>query len=285
MTNTSKPAAKKAPSARSIKTKEAQEKRLQHVRELIEAAKAGNPAARIELVMIVSKAISYHNSGKIEGLHSLDTACANNRFCPRMQAIDDPAYICKYCYTLSLWDTATAAHFITGLILSEILFTEQEAALIAIPALMLRFNSDGEIINYTHALNIHRIATTHPLTTFTVWTKRPEILNAVIKTDGKPENLICGISSPMINVPFKAVFTWCDFVFTVYTPAGMEQALARGEIECNGKKCMNCGFRCYKRHNGPGPVFIAEALRRPKGVTAQAFPAVIAAIDAATLDK
>lgn len=278
--------AKKAPSARSIKTKEAQEKRLQHVRELIEAAKAGDPAARIELVMIVSKAISYHNSGKIEGLHSLDTACTNNKFCPRMQAISDPAYICKYCYTLSMWDTATAAHFITGLILSEILFTEQEAGLIAVPALMLRFNSDGEIINYTHALNMYRIVTAHPLTTFTVWTKRPGILNAVIMTYGKPANLVCGISSPMINTPFRDIFTWCDFVFTVYTPRGMEEAILRGEFPCNGRKCMECGFHCYQRHNArKGPVYIAEALRRPKGVTAKSFPDVIAAIDAATLDK
>jgi hypothetical protein len=59
----------------------------------------------------------------------------------------------------------------------------------------------------------------------------------------------------------------------------MVQALARGEHECNGRKCMDCGFHCYTHHDASaGPVYVAEALRKPKGVTAQAFPAVIAKV-------
>lgn len=278
--------APKAPSARTMKARENQKKRLEHVREVIKRANAGEIMARYEIIMILSKAFSYHDSGKIEGLTSLDTACANNDFCHLMQESDAPEMICKYCYTRSFWETATAAHYITGLILSEVTLTEEEAAAVAVPALMIRFNCDGELINQIHAANLLRIAKTHPVPTFTIWTKRPGILNAVIKTYGKPANLVCGISSPMINVPFRDVFTWCDFVFTVYTPRGMEEALARGEFPCNGRKCMECRFRCYQRHDASnGPVFIAEALRRPKGVSAKAFPAVIAAIDAATLDK
>lgn len=278
--------AKKAPSARTMKARENQRKRLEHVREVIKRANAGEIMARYEIIMILSKAFSYHDSGKIEGLTSLDVSCANNDFCGRMQESEAPEMICKYCYTRSFWETATAAHYITGLILSEVVLTEEEAAAVIVPALMVRFNCDGELINQIHALNLYRIAKGHPVTTFTIWTKRPGILNAVVMTYGKPANLVCGISSPMINVPFRDVFTWCDFVFTVYTPRGMEEALARGEFPCNGRKCMACGFRCYQRNAArKGPVYIAEALRRPKGVSAKAFPAVIAAIDAATLDK
>ena len=273
-------------SERARKTRENQEKKLAHVRELIDAANQGTVFARGELVQIVSKAISYHDSGKIEGLHSLDTACMNNEFCPRMQATDDPTIICRYCYTTSFWQAAIFAHYITGLILSEVSFTDQEAAFIAIPAFLLRFNSDGELINATHAANLVRIAATHPQTACAIWTKRPGILNSVIMTYGKPANLICGVSSPMINTPCREGWTWCDFVFTVYTPEGMRQALARGEHECNGKKCLACGFHCYKRHDtSAGPVYVAELLRRPKGVTAAAFPGIIAAIDAATLNR
>lgn len=278
--------AKKAPSARTQKARENQRKRLEHVREVIKRANAGEVVARYEIIVMLSKAFSYHKDGKIEGLTSLDSACANNDFCGHMQGSEEPEMICKYCYTRSFWETATAAHYITGLILSEVVLTEEEAAAVAVPAIMVRFNCDGELINHTHAANLLRIAKNHPVTTFTVWTKRPGILNAVIMSYGKPANLVCGISSPMINTPFRETFTWCDFVFTVYTPRGMKEALARGEFPCNGRKCMDCGFRCYQRHNGAqGPVYIAEALRRPKGVSAKAFPAVIAAIDAATLDK
>lgn len=281
MTTTStKPA-----SERTQKTRENQEKRLEHVRGLIREAKNGSKAARLELLMMLNKAIAYHNSGKIEGLHSLDTACSNNNFCPRMQASEDPSCICKYCYTRNLWDAARFAHHITGEILSGVELTPEEAKAISIFAPLFRFNSDGELINYTHARNLLRIAATHPETTFSLWTKRPGILNPVISEEHKPQNLICGVSSPTINVPFRERWTWCDFVFTVYTPEGMRRALARGEHECNGRKCMDCGFYCYHKHTETsGPVYVAEALRKPQAVKKSDFPKVLAAIDAATLD-
>lgn len=268
-------------SERTRKTRENQEKRLANVNYLI--SHQDEPFVKAKLIFMLSRAISYHDSGKIEGIFSLDTACTNNDFCPRMQATEDPAIICRYCYTKSMWDAARFAHHITGLILSNVELTDAGAATIAIPNGFFRFNSDGELINQTHAANLLRIARTHPATSFAIWTKRPALLDAAIRKEGKPENLICGVSSPMINTPSREHWSWTDFIFTVYTPAGMEKALARGEHECNGRKCMLCGFHCYHQHNGPGPVYVAEALRKPAGIKKADFPAVIAAIDAATL--
>lgn len=278
-------AARKPESDRARKTRENQERKLAHVRELITAANNNDVSARRELLMVLFKAVSYHDSGKIEGIHSLDTACSNNNFCPRMQAATSPEVICRYCYTLSMWDDARFAHHITGEILSGVALSMEEARQVYIPGTLLRINSDGELINYTHAINIIRIIATHPNITGSIWTKRPGILNVAIKQEGKPANMICGVSSPVINVPFRETWTWCDFIFTVYTPRGMITALARGEHECNGRKCMECGFHCYRRHTEhSGPVYVAEALRKPKGVSVKDFPAVLAAIDAATLD-
>lgn len=268
-------------SERTRKTRENQEKRLARVNALI--SDKTNPVSRAELIFMLSKAVTRHDSGKIEGIFSLDTACSNNEFCPRMQAAEDPAIICKYCYTKSMWDAARFAHHIVGLILSSVELTDTEAAAIAIPTGFFRFNSDGELINQTHAENLLRIARAHPATSFAIWTKRPALLDAAIRKAGKPDNLLCGVSSPMVNVPFRERWTWTDFIFTVYTPAGMEKALARGEHECNGRKCMICGFHCYQKHSGPGPVYVAEALRKPTGIKKADFPAILAAIDAATL--
>lgn len=280
-TTTTKPA-----SERAQKTRENQEKRLMHVRGLIQEANNGSKAARLELLATLTKANAYHNTGKIEGLYSLDTACSNNAFCPRMQATDDPRIICRYCYAQSMWDAARFAHHITGEILSGVELTPEEAQAIPIFCPLFRFNSDGELINHAHAVNLIRIAATHPETNFSIWTKRPAVLDEAIKAEEKPENLICGISSPRINTPFASRFSWVDFVFTVYTPEGMRRALARGEHECNGKKCMDCGFYCYRKHTETaGPVYVAEALRKPKGIKKEAFPGIIAAIDAATLDN
>lgn len=277
---------RKPESERARKQRENQEKKLAHVRDLIKRANAGEIIARHELIMILSRAVTYHESGKIEGLHSLDTACSNNDFCPRMQATEDPAFICKYCYTKSIWDSAKFAHHIIGEILSQVELTKEEAALVSLPALLLRINSDGELINHIHAVNIIRIIAAHPLTTGAVWTKRPAILDKAIKQEGKPDNMICGVSSPMINTPFKEIWSWVDFIFTVYTPRGMAEALARGEHECNGKKCMACNFFCYRKHSDhKGPVYVAEALRKPGEISAKAWPTVVASIDAATMDR
>lgn len=281
-TNTRKPE-----SERARKLREGQEKR--HLETLAQIAQAleGSTAARVALALQIGRAITYHESGKIEGIFSLDTACSNNDFCPRMQATEAPEVICKYCYTRNLWDSSTRAHHITGEILSKIEFTAEEAALIPVPGLTVRFNSDGEIINLTHAVNLLRIAATHPAVTFTVWTKRPAILDQAIRQEGKPANLICGVSSPMINTPFRERWTWVDFIFTVYTPEGMRRALARGEVECNGRKCLECGFHCYRirRSENAGPVYVAEALRKPGEISSKAWPGVVASIDAATLDR
>lgn len=277
---------RKPESERARKTRENQEKKLAHVHDLIKRANASEIIARHELIMILSRAITYHEFGKIEGLHSLDTACSNNDFCPRMQAVEDPSFICKYCYTRNMWDAAKFAHHITGEILSQVELTKEEAALVSLAALLLRINSDGELINHTHAVNVIRIIAAHPLTTGAVWTKRPAILDKAIKQEGKPDNMICGVSSPMINTPFRESWSWVDFIFTVYTPRGMVEALARGEHECNGKKCMACNFFCYRKHNDhKGPIYIAEAIRRPNMINSKNWLATLAAIDAATLDR
>lgn len=268
-------------SERTRKTRENQEKRLAHIRDLI--AHQDKPVARAELIFTLTRAVTYHIDGKIEGIFSLDTACSNNEFCPRMQAAEDPTIICRYCYTKSMWEVARFAHHITGEILSGVELTDAEAAQIAIPNGIFRFNSDGELINRTHAENLIRIARAHPVTSFAIWTKRPALLDAAITAAGKPENLICGISSVMINTPATNAPAWTDFIFTVYTPAGMTEALKRGEYACNGLKCLACGFHCYHRHDGPGPVYVAEALRRPAKVSKADFLAILAAIDAATL--
>lgn len=245
-----------------------------------------NPANRAALLRMISEAIAYHDSGKIEGLFSLDVSCTNSDFCPHMQTCGSPDVICSYCYTKKMFALPRMAHHVTGTILSEIEFTEDELRTVSVPPAFLRINSDGELINLTHAVNVVRLAKAHPeVAAVTPWTKRPDILDKAIRQEGKPANLICGISSLVINTPTDAArYAWCDFVFTVYTPAGMAAALARGEHECNGKKCMACGFFCYRRHDtSRGPVRVAEALRPAAGMKPDRFAEICRGIDARTL--
>ena len=255
-----------------------------HARELL--TRPHDIAARIELVNMISRAVAYHKSGKIEGLFSLDVSCKNGHFCQAMQALaPEEGCVCSLCYTNDGHDLAHDAHAITGDILSEMELTPAEAAAVAIPSGFLRFDCDGELINLTHAVNNVRITAAHPLTNCTQWTKRKELIKAAILQEGKPANLIIGYSSPFINCPLDpAENPEANFIFTVYTPAAIAAALARGEYPCNGQKCIVCGFHCYKLHpDRKGPVMVAEVLRRPCGMSKAAFEKLCAAIDARTM--
>lgn len=55
-----------------------------------------------------------------------------------------------------------------------------------------------------------------------------------------------------------------DIVFTVYTDENaLAEAVANGSGECNGKKCRDCGYKCYLNgwQNGQN---VAEYLRASK---------------------
>ena len=203
---------RKPESERARKQREGQEKR--HLETLAKIAQAleGSTAARVALALQIGRAITYHESGKIEGLFSLDTACSNNEFCPRMQATDAPEVICKYCYTRNMWDGATRAHHITGEILSKVEFTAEEAALIPVPGLTVRFNSDGEIINLTHAVNLLRIAATHPAVTFAVcpcWlTSAENLMQSLPATSSMPRVLILYFSTWASDRSMKLMLSW-----------------------------------------------------------------------------
>lgn len=254
------------------------------------AAMLADPESnRAALIRFIADSYSFHKSGKIEDIFSLDVASRKCSFCDAMReaAKANPAIICKYCYARQEHESAQARHEITGNILQTIRITPEEAAYITPPtAAIVRFNSDGEILNDIHADNLLTIAKATPNTTFAIWTKRPELLNkAITRAGGKPENLIAGISSPQINVT-TAPYSWTDFVFTVYTPAGITRALARDEFPCNGKKCKECGFRCYRKPaNTAGPVYVAEALRKPHDLKKAEFIELCKTIDEITLKE
>ena len=240
------------------------------------------------MIGYISQAVTYHTSGKIKGLHSLDVSCSNCQFCQKKQAEADLTQICTYCYTGSMWPSAKQAHAITGEILSRLELTSEEAAAVSIPAscAMFRFNSDGELINQTHATNLVRIAATHPETVFSVWTKRPGLLKKPIEEEGHPGNLLIGYSSPDINIDWNIpYFPFIDFVFTVYTPTGIETPIKQGARECNGKKCIDCGFKCYRKQPeiGPRPARVAEVLRRPRNMKKAEFEKLCDLIDQKTL--
>lgn len=120
-----------------------------------------------------------------------------------------------------------------------------------------RMESFGDAANVVQVLNYFNFARRNPRTTFTVWTKNPDLYAAAIERAGKPANLIIILSSVMINRRADASrWPFVDKVFTVY--ADEDAARAAGvKINCGGRKCLTC-MRCYKHG---GTKFVNELLK------------------------
>jgi hypothetical protein len=176
-------------------------------------------------------------SGKMAGIQSINTPTTTNKFCQSMQKTDS---VCKSCYAQryeKLRPNIVQA-FRRNTFLSERELLPQEIP--AINEQIARFASYGELINMMHFINMIRIALANRQTIFTLWTKRPKIVQIVLKLLGKPDNLILIYSSPVVGVPSKLPKGF-DKVFTAFAK-GSDTT----DINCHGA-CNSCRL-CYS-HN------------------------------------
>ena len=231
---------------------------------------------RLELLHIYQA--SYHDGGKIEGCTSCDASAHGCEFCAKMRAAaaHDKTIICGYCYDYSQEEyrpEVLQRHSLNLRIMKTVLFTVEELA--ALPLFTVtRINSSGDIDNTTQARNMLRIAKAHPHTPVAIWTKNVPAMAAALDAEGKPANVTLIRSSIRINQPDELPPRF-DYTFTCYaTKADLATALALGAAECNGKKCRECGYKCYYRaHTGTD---IAEYLRCSKADRAKIVKALAA---------
>jgi hypothetical protein len=186
-------------------------------------------------------------SGKLAGIISINTPTSTNPFCQSMQKKDS---VCKSCYAQryeKLRPNIVEA-FKRNKFLSERELLPQEIP--AINEQIARFASYGELINMMHFINLLRIALANPRTIFTLWTKRPRIVQRVLKLMGKPDNLILIYSSPIVG-KVSALPKGFDKVFTTFV-RGSDMT----DINCHGS-CNTCRL-CYS-HNDT--TFINEIIK------------------------
>lgn len=222
---------------------------LEIAKAIMDKAKNGIQLSELERITLVKMIqCNYHKSGKIEGIFSIDSSAAGCGFCAMMQkaAIGNDDHICGHCYarrgTLA-FPAVKNRHMLNMEILSSIDFTVEELSLMGLTGIV-RFNSDGDFDNITHVRNAIRIAYGNRFAKFALWTKN--IKDTITATDelGKPGNMIYVASSPIIGKAIKLP-KYFDYTFTVYHEEQMHEVLENGNCECNGRKCMECGFKCY----------------------------------------
>ena len=177
-------------------------------------------------------------SGKLKGIPALNTSPLNNKFCKAMSKKKDS--ICGSCYSINMLSTfrksADAPFRKYGEFLSSKIHPPEY-----LPkppnALYVRFSAHGELINVDHAVNLFQICDSSPNTTFTLWTKRYNIVWRAIEYYKKPKNLILIYSAIGIDQEKKLPMHF-DKVFIV-------QAKKNDKTNCFGK-CIDC-LKCYTK--------------------------------------
>lgn len=187
------------------------------------------------------------HGGKLLGINSIGTSCANNPHCIERRKNGDS--VCSHCYAstyLKMRKTLKEHLAENEKILTTRLLEENE-----IPVtndLIFRFESFGDLWNATHLENYLLICNRNPYTRFALWTKNIWILDEVFNKKGikKPANLSIVVSSPLMNRPLGLdceKYWFVDHVFTVFDKKFIKEKSV--EINCGGRSCMNCQ-RCYK---------------------------------------
>ena len=188
------------------------------------------------------------HEGKLEGLSSIGTSCANNPHCKKRR--ENGESVCSKCYAETYMKMRKALkNKLEGN--AEVLTTRhlEQRELPFINARIYRFESFGDLYNDIHLENYIAICNNNPHTNFALWTKNIWILDSVFNEKGikKPDNLIIVVSSPLLNKVMELdmeKYWFVDHVFTVYTKEYIEENNI--DINCGSKSCIGCQL-CYHK--------------------------------------
>ena len=189
------------------------------------------------------------HSGKMTGINSIGTSCANNPWC--IQRRENSESVCSKCYASTYMKMRKAlkerlednADILTTRLLKDREIPVTNAA-------VFRFESFGDLYNITHLTNYVLICERNPYTHFGLWTKNIWILQELFNDCGikKPDNLSIIVSSPMLNKIMeldREKYWFVDHVFTVYN----KQFIKANDVDinCGSRDCLGCQ-RCYHRN-------------------------------------
>ncbi len=188
------------------------------------------------------------HSGKMTGINSIGTTCANNPWCQKRR--ENKESVCSKCYAETYMKMRKAlkkrlednAEILTNRLL-------QDREIPVTNAAIFRFESFGDLYNVTHLANYVLICERNPYTRFGLWTKNTWILDELFNgyKIKKPDNLNIIVSSPKLNEVMeinKEVYWFVDHVFTVYDKSFIKENDVN--INCGARDCLGCQ-RCY--HN------------------------------------
>lgn len=187
-------------------------------------------------------------TGKLEGFQAISTNTVSNEYCQKQYKKQDAKNICTFCYSHNMLNTfrknmQASLQRNTDLLNSKVLHPD---ALPVINSAFFRFNAHGELaldkkqgtINLENYVNI---AIKNPHCTFSLWTKRFDIIKPYFDNHEKPKNLILIYSSPLTNHIMTKVPKHFDKTFNTVVETDFVE-----KQNCTGQKCKDC-LLCYKK--------------------------------------
>ena len=169
-------------------------------------------------------------TGKLEGFQAISTNTTTNGYCKKKFEEQKPNVICTFCYSWGMLKTfrknmEPALQRNSDILNSKVLHPD---ALPVINSAFFRFNAHGELaldkkkatINLENYVNI---AIKNPHCTFSLWSKRFDVVKPFFDKHEKPKNLILIYSTPLTNHILKKtpkyfdniIFSMCDIVTVV----------------------------------------------------------------------
>ena len=186
--------------------------------------------------------------GKLEGFRAISSNTVTNSFCIKQNKVTLENWICSICYSHSSLNgfrkNAQPALQRNSDILSKSIIPMEY-----LPLLMdafIRFNAHGELdLDKTKATinleNYVNIAIKNPHCTFSLWSKRFDIIKPFFDKHEKPKNLILIYSTPLTNHILNKVPKYFDKTFNT-----VKGDLHKNQQNCTGQKCKDC-LLCYKK--------------------------------------
>ena len=187
-------------------------------------------------------------TGKLEGFQAISTNTVSNEYCQKQYKKQDSKNICTFCYSHNMLNTfrknmQASLQRNTDLLNSKVLHPD---ALPIINSAFFRFNAHGELaldkkqgtINLENYVNI---AIKNPHCTFSLWTKRFDIIKPYFDNHEKPKNLILIYSSPLTNHIMTKIPKHFDKTFNTVVETDFIE-----KQNCTGQKCKDC-LLCYKK--------------------------------------
>ena len=144
-------------------------------------------------------------TGKLKGIKAINTNTLTNKFCIAKHNSKKENSICNSCYSFAMLQTfrkkcTEKFEYNSNLLSTKLIPSEN---LPFINEQIFRFSAHGELINMLHLINLMNLVNKNKGCTFTLWTKKDNLVNSYLKGNKKPSNLILVYSNEIIDTIAK----------------------------------------------------------------------------------